>query len=239
MDDKQLESLVARQVRSVLKSNQFTGPYNVLGILTHMGQGIQDLLKSLIKLAQKKQSILVWTTNEIDELLAISSQAASLSTLDIITNESGNFSIKLFDKLEYIIFGGFSFELAQKLAQFEDENSIVNILLQGLLAKIPVYIITPFPPTDLTIEYGPSGILTKELSKRLSILLEMGFKLVDIRDLEDQFLKYTPTIPDLITEAYIDNLEERKNELHVPHTTIITPLALEKAKSLNIKIIKI
>jgi hypothetical protein len=204
-----------------------------------MGQGIQDLLKSLIKLAQKKQSILVWTTNEIDELLAISSQAASLSTLDVITNESGNFSIKLFDKLEYIIFGGFSFELAQKLAQFEDENSIVNTLIQGLLAKIPVYIITPFPPTDLTIEYGPSGILTKELSKRLSILLEMGFKLVDIRDLEDQFLKYTPTIPDLITEAYIDNLEERKNELHVPHTTIITPLALEKAKSLNIKIIKI
>ena len=67
----------------------------------------------------------------------------------------------------------------------------------------------------------------------------MGFKLVDIRDLEDQFLKYTPTIPDLITEAYLENLGEKKDEIHVPHSTIITPLAQEKAKSMNIRIIKI
>lgn len=239
MDDKQLETLVTRQVRSVLKSNQFTGPYNVLGILTHMGQGIHDLFNSLMKLAQKKQAILIWTTNEIDELLAISSHASSFSTLDVITSTSGNFSIKYFDKLEYIIYGGFSFELAQKIGRFEDTNSVVNTLLQGLLAKIPVYIITPFPPTDLTYEYGPSGMLTKELNKRLSLLLEMGFKLVDIRDLEDQFLKYTPTIPDLITEAYLENFGEEKKEIHVPHSTIITPLAQERAKSMNIRIIKI
>jgi hypothetical protein len=239
MDDKQLETLVARKVRSVLKKTQFSGPYNVLGILTHMGRGIQDLFNSLAKLAQKNQSILIWTTEEIDGLLAISSRASSIATLDVNISTSGNLSIKFFDRLEYIIFGGFSFELAQKLAQFEDTNSVVNTLLQGLLAKIPVYIITPFPPTDLSFEYGPSGILTKELSKRLSLLLEMGFKLVDIRDLEDQFLKYTPTIPDLITEAYLDNLEDKKSEIHVPHTTIITPLALEKAKTMNIRIIKI
>lgn len=239
MDDKQIESLVEQQVRNVLQNNKPLGPYSILGILTHMGQGVDDLFNSLIQLAQNNLKILVWTTTEIDEVLGFSSRISSTPTLDVITGTDGSFCLKFLDKLEYIIFGGFSFEIATKLVHLEDSNTTVNILLQGILAKKPVYLITPFPPTDLNFEFGPSGMLTKELSKRLSDLIEMGFRLVDVRDLTDQFIKHTPQIPDLITEDYLETIKEKIHELHVPYSTIITPLAQEKAKDLKIKIIKV
>ena len=238
MDDKQIESLVEQQVRNVLQNNKPLGPYNILGILTHMGQGIDDLFTSLIQLAQNNLKILIWTTREIDDSFEFSSRMNSVPTLDVITDTDGSFCLKFLDKLEYIIFGGFSFEIATKLVRLEDSNTTVNILLQGILAKKPVYLITPFPPTDLNFEFGPSGILAKELSKRLSDLIEMGFRLVDVRDLTDQFIKHTPQIPDLITEDYLETIKEKIHELHVPYSTIITPLAQEKAKDLKIKIIK-
>lgn len=239
MDEKELELLVSNQVRRALSSNQKLGPYSVLGILTHMGQGIDDLFNFLVQLAQSKQKILIWTTKEINAALDFSSRTSSIPTLDVISSYNGNFCLKFLDKLEYIIFGGFSFEIASKLVSFEDSNATVNILLQGILAKKPVYIITPFPPADLNFEFGPSGILTKELSKRLSGLIEMGFRLVDIRDLTDQFIKHTPQIPDLITEGYLETLKGKTHEIYIPHSTIITPLAQEKAKDLDIKIIKV
>jgi len=239
MDEKELELLVSNQVRRALSSNQKLGPYSILGILTHMGQGIDDLFNFLVQLAQSKQKILIWTTKEINSALDFSSRTSSIPTLDVISSYNGNFCLKFLDKLEYIIFGGFSFEIASKLVSFEDSNATVNILLQGILAKKPVYIITPFPPTDLNFEFGPSGILTKELSKRLSGLIEMGFRLVDIRDLTDQFIKHTPQIPDLITEGYLETLKGKTHEIYIPHSTIITPLAQEKAKELDIKIIKV
>lgn len=239
MDDKKLESLVVRQVRSVLQNNRPQGPYNILGILTHMGQGIDELFNSLVKLAQSNLKVLVWTTKEIDDTLEFSSRISSIPTLEVMVSSDGSFCLKFIEKLEYIIFGGFSFEVATKLVDLEDSNSTVNILLQGILAKKPVYIVTPFHPSDLNFEFGPSGILTKKLSKRLSDLLEIGFRLVDVRDLTDQFIKHTPQIPDLITEGYLESLKEKTSEIYVPHSTIITPLAQEKAKELNIKIIKV
>jgi len=239
MDEKQLESLVEQQVRNVLQNNIPLGPYNILGILTHMGQGIDDLFNSLVQLAQNNLKILVWTTKEIDESLKFSSRISTTPSLDVIAVTDGNFCLKFLDKLEYIIFGGFSFEISTKLVRLEDSNTTVNILLQGILAKKPVYIITPFPPSDLNFEFGPSGILTKELNKRLSALIEMGFRLVDVRDLTDQFIKHTPQTPDLITEDYLETLKGKTHELHIPHSTIITPLAQEKAKDLKIKIIKV
>ena len=71
MDDKQLESLVVQQMRNVLQNSKPLGPYNVLGILTHMGQGIDDLFNSLVNLAKNGQKILVWTTEEINESATI------------------------------------------------------------------------------------------------------------------------------------------------------------------------
>ncbi|MHA2172139.1 MAG: hypothetical protein ACXAB7_19890 [Candidatus Kariarchaeaceae archaeon] len=239
MDEKKLESLVVQQVRSVLQNNKPLGPYNVLGILTHMGQGIDELFNSLVKLAQSNLKVLVWTTKEIDDTFEFSSRISSTPTLEVVVNSDGSFCLKFLEKLEYMIFGGFSFEISTKLVDLEDSNSTVNILLQGILAKKPVYIVTPFPPSDLNFEFGPSGILTRKLSKRLSDLIEIGFRLVDVRDLADQFIKHTPQIPDLITEGYLESLKEKTSELFVPHSTIITPLAQEKAKDLNIKIIKV
>ena len=239
MDDKKLETLVEQQVRSVLRNNKPQGPYDILGILTHMGQGTDDLFNSLVKLSQNKMKILIWTTEEIEASLEFNSRKISRTKLDIITDVDGSFCSKFIDDLEYIIFGGFSFEIAKKISQFEDSNPTVNILLQGILMKKPVYIVTPFPPADLNFKFGPSGKLTKELSRRLSDLIEIGFSLVEIGDLTDQFIKHTPRIPDLITEKYLENLKDETKEIHVPHSTIITPLAQERAKDLNIKIIKV
>ncbi|MHA1947229.1 MAG: hypothetical protein ACW97W_14080 [Candidatus Hodarchaeales archaeon] len=239
MDETQLENLVKSQVKNVLKRTSFVGPYNVLGILTHMGQGIEELFCSLMRIAKEKTSILIWTTNEIDNFMGISARSSAIKAVDVIINSTGDFSLKYFKQLDYIIQGGFSFEVAKNLTLLQDSNSVVNILLQGLLSKIPVYIVTPFSSNEQSFEYGPSGILMKELNKRLSFLLEMGFRLVDVTDINDQFIKHTPTTPDLITEDYLEKLKEKTSEIFVPHSTIITPLALEKAKSLKIKIIKI
>ncbi|MHA1994432.1 MAG: hypothetical protein ACW97Z_07840 [Candidatus Hodarchaeales archaeon] len=239
MDEKELESLVSQQVQKVLTSNQTRGPYSVLGILTHMGQGLEELFATLIRLAQKNMKILVWTRKEINEALKFTSRASSTPTMDIIVNPVGDFCLKFYNDLESIMYGAFSFEIAKKVTSLEDSNPTVNLLLQGLLSKIPVYIATPFPPTDLTFDYGPSGMLTNELSRRLSILIEMGFRLVNVEDLADQFMKHTPSIPDLITEDYLESLQGKSHEIFVPHSTVITPLAQEKAKLLDIKIIKI
>jgi hypothetical protein len=239
MDEKELESIVTKQVRSVLNSNQIHGPFNVLGILTHMGQGLDDLFNALVRLAQKNMKVLIWTKKEINEAMKLTSQAISVPNMDIIVNPNGEFCLQFFNDLESILYGAFSFEIANKVNQLEDTNSTVNLLLQGLISKIPVYIVTPFPPTDLTFDYGPSGMLANELSKRLSTLIEMGFRLVDARDLTDQFIKHTPLTPDLITEGYLETLEGKTQEIHIPHSTIITPLAQEKAKDLKIRIIKV
>ena len=239
MDEKELESLVTQQVRKALTGNQIQGPYSVLGILTHMGQGLEELFVTLTKLAQRDMKILVWTKKEIEETLKLTSRASSVPSMDIIVNSSGDFCLNFYNDLESIMYGAFSFEIANKVTNLEDSNPTVNLLLQGLLSKIPVYIATPFPPTDLTINYGPSGMLTNELSRRLSTLIEMGFRLVNVEDLDDQFVEHTPAIPDLITEDYLESLQGKTHEIFVPHSTVITPLAQEKAKLLDIKIMKI
>ncbi len=239
MNEKELESLVTQQVRSVLTPDQKLGPYEILGILTHMGQGLDDLFNALVRLAQKQAKILIWTKKDINDALKFTSRAASIPTMDIIIKSSGDFCLQFYNDLESVMYGAFSFELANKITHLEDSNSTVNLLLQGLLSQIPVYIVTPFPPTELTFAYGPSGILTNQLSKHLSTLIEMGFRLVNVDDLADQFVKHTPAIPDLITEDYLENLQGKTHEIFVPHSTIITPLAHEKAKMLDIKIIKI
>ncbi len=239
MNEKELELLVTQQVKSVLKNEHNLGPYDVLGVLTHMGQGLDELLQSLIRLAEQKMQVLIWTKDEIDQAKKITTKAGSIPTMDVLVNPFGDFCLNFYSNLKSIMFGAFSFEIAKKITKFEDSNSTVNLLLQGLLFKIPVYIVTPFPPTDLTFDYGPSGMLTNNLSRYLSTLIEMGFRLVDIEDLEDQFVKHTPAIPDLITEDYLEGLKGKIHEIFVPHSTIITPLAQEKAKMLDIKIIKI
>ena len=184
-------------------------------------------------------NILIWTKKEVNEALKLTSRASSIPTMDIIVSSTGDFCLSFYNDLESIMYGAFSFEIANKVTLLEDSNSTVNLLLQGLLSKIPVYIVTPFPPTDLTFDYGPSGMLTNELSKRLSFLIEMGFRLVNVEDLADQFVKHTPAVPNLITEDYLEGLKGKTHEIFVPHSTIITPLAQEKANTLDIKIIKI
>ncbi len=73
MEDEQLSAVVAREVEKALKSDhkEFSGPFKVLGILTHMGKGIDKLFESLIQLSREEIPVLIWTLEEIDYFLQI------------------------------------------------------------------------------------------------------------------------------------------------------------------------
>ena len=242
MEDEQLSAVIAREVERALKTDNQknkSGPFKILGILTHMGKGIDKLFESLIQLSREEIPVLIWTIEEIDYLLQISVKSASLSSMNVIIGEKNSFVLTEFTDLEYIIFGAFSFEIADKLIHFQDEDPIVNVLIQGLLHNVPVYILTPFNLTDLVSEYKPLNKINQELRKRLSLLVKIGFGVLDENDLKERFLKDPPRIPDLITEVFIKNLDKKTLELRVPRTAIVTPLAREKARDLGIRIVRI
>lgn len=241
MEDEQLSTVVAREVEKALKTEhkEVSGSFKVLGILTHMGKGIEKLFESLIQLSREEIPVLIWTLEEIDFFLQISVKCTSLPSMKVIIGEKNSFILTDFTDLEYIIFGAFSFEIADKLIQFQDEDPIVNVLIQGLLYNVPVYILTPFILTDLVSEYKPLSKISQELRKRLSLLVKIGFGILDENDLKERFLKSPPRIPDLITETFIKNLDGKTHELRVPRTAIVTPLAREKARDLGIRIVKI
>ena len=241
MEDEQLSAVVAREVEKALKSDhkEFSGPFKVLGILTHMGKGINKLIESLIQLSREEIPVLIWTLDEIDYFLQISVRSAPLSSMKVIIGERDSFILTDFTDLEYIIFGAFSFEIADKLIQFQDTDPIVNVLIQGLLHNVPVYILTPFNLADLVSEYNPKSKINQELRKRLSLLVKIGFGILDENDLKERFLKSPPRIPDLITESFMKNLSGKTHELRVPRTAIVTPLAREKARDLGIRIVRI
>ncbi|UCG01605.1 MAG: hypothetical protein JSW11_18580 [Candidatus Heimdallarchaeota archaeon] len=241
MEDEQLSAVVAREVEKALKTEhkEVSGSFKVLGILTHMGKGIDKLFESLIQLSREEIPVLIWTLEEIDFLLQISVRCASMPSMKVIIGERNSFILTDFIDLEYIIFGAFSFEIADKLIQFQDEDPIVNVLIQGLLYNVPVYILTPFNLMDLVSEYKPLSKINQELRKRLSLLVKIGFGVLDENDLKERFLKSPPRIPDLITETYIKTLDGKTLELRVPRTAIVTPLAREKARDLGIRIVRI
>ncbi|MFW9991105.1 MAG: hypothetical protein ACFFD4_03510 [Candidatus Odinarchaeota archaeon] len=242
MDEKQLSKLISREVTKALRnehSNSSLESFRVLGIMIHPGKGITQLCEALVRMARENVPVLVWTIKEIDAITSVMSISSSLPAMKVIVGEKKDFVLPDFINLEIIIFGAFSFELADNLINLKDSDPIVNVLIQGLLEKIPVHILTPFPLADLSREYSPSSKLNRELRQRLIQLTEVGFALLDERDLRERFLKRVPESPDLITEAYLEDMRGKINELRLPRSAIITPLALEKARDLNIRIVRI
>ncbi|UCE14946.1 MAG: hypothetical protein JSV04_07140 [Candidatus Heimdallarchaeota archaeon] len=240
MENDQISDIIAQEVNRALKARHNQGSsFRVLGILTHLGNGIDQLFEALLGLSGEGIPVLIWTLKEIDNLIQIRARSASIPKMQVVVDEKTNFGLPEFEGLDYIIFGAFGFEIADKIIQLQDDDPIVNILTQGLLVKVPVYIMMPFPLANLAFEYEPSSRMNQELRKRLSLLTELGFGLMDERDLKDQYLKQKPYPPDLITESYVENLRGKVRELRLPHSTIITPLAQEKARDLEIRIIRI
>jgi hypothetical protein len=77
------------------------------------------------------------------------------------------------------------------------------------------------------------------LRKRISLIADLGFEIIDEGDLKDRFFNKEPSAPDLITESYVEDLRGKTRELRLPKTTIVTPLAKEKARDINIRIVRI
>jgi hypothetical protein len=242
MDEKQLSVIITREVDRALRADSKkgeTGPFKVLGILTHNGKGLEQLFESLLQLSRERIPVLIWTLEEIDYSLQMSAKSLSFSTLKVKIGNKDSFVMKDYTSLEYIIYGAFSFEMADKLIHLKDEDPIANVLIQGLIHKIPVYILTPFPLADLVSEYKPLSKINQELRDKLSLLAKVGFGVLDENDLKERFLKEQPGTPDLITESFIENLRGKTQEIRVPRTAIITPLAREKARDLAIRIVRI
>ncbi|MHA1331830.1 MAG: hypothetical protein ACTSR2_12215, partial [Candidatus Hodarchaeales archaeon] len=200
---------------------------------------LDKLIEILADLAAKNIPILILTTKELDKEYNLVAAGSKISTLKVEVRDKHEFVIKTLDKVEVIIFGAFSFEIADKLIKLQDQEPVVNLLLQGLLREIPVYILTPYPITDLIFEYKPSSRISQELRKRLSILTEMGFNLIDENDLGQELVKQPVSHPELITESYIEEIRGKSKELRISKSTVVTPLAKEKANDLKIRIIRI
>ncbi|MHA2362999.1 MAG: hypothetical protein ACXAC7_03510 [Candidatus Hodarchaeales archaeon] len=245
MYDKDISDVITKEVVKALKANQpeiSSNPYRILGIITHYGQGLEQLVIAFIKMAKEQVPILIWTISKIDKFIKMKAQSASLPTLSVEISDDFSFDLSNLANLENIIYGAFSFEIADKIIQLKDEDPIVNVMLQGLLTNIPVSILTPFPLAELTFEYHPSKKINRELRQRITLLSEMGFYLIDEHDLKDRYLVTKPKdkiVPDLITESYIESMRNKTHELRLPRTAIITPLAYEKAHDLEIRIVRI
>ena len=242
MEEEKLSAIIAREVDRALRtdnSKDISGPFRVLGILTHMGKGLEQLFKSLIQLSREEIPVLIWTLEEIDYSLQMTAQSLSFSSMKVIIGDKKSFVMTDFTNIEYIIHGAFSFEIADKLIHFRDEDPIANVLIQGLLFKVPVYVLAPSPLADLLAEYKPLNKINQKLREKLSLLAEIGFGVLDENDLKERFFEQPARTPDLITESYIENFRGKTLELRVPRAAIITPLAREKARDLDIRIVRI
>ncbi len=242
MDDKQIEKLIRGEIERTLSQNHSisdSGSFKVLGILTHLGKGLKQLFNALLELSQSGTPVLIWTVKEVDNYLQIQAQSASFPKLQVIISNKNDLGIAEFEGLERIILGAFSFELADKIIQLRDEDPIVNILIQGLLSKISVHIMTPLPLSDLSYDYNSLNRIDQEVRKRISLIADLGFEIIDEGDLKDRFLRQEPSAPDLITESFIENLRGKTREIRLPRAAIVTPLAKEKARDIDIRIIKI
>lgn len=243
MNNDQLTKLIADEVAKSLQVERsppnFTS-YKVLCILAHLSKDLDHIINYAIRLSMGGENVLVWTLKHIDDYYQLKKKSISIATLTVQVGDENSFGLPKFDTIEKLVFGGFSFELADKIINLKDaQDPLVNILLQGLIAEIPVYLLTPIPITELVYEYKPSSRVNSELRARVTQLAEMGFYLLDERDLTSEISKPRTEIPDLITEDYIEKLRGKTHEVRIPHTAIITPLAKEKAMDLEIRIIRI
>ncbi|MHA1227880.1 MAG: hypothetical protein ACTSPV_14130, partial [Candidatus Hodarchaeales archaeon] len=166
MNDQRLSELITREIERALQEAEFNAEsFKIIAIITHFGQGLDKLIEILADLAAKNIPILILTTKELDKEYNLVAAGSKISTLKVEVRDKHEFVIKTLDKVEVIIFGAFSFEIADKLIKLQDQEPVVNLLLQGLLREIPVYILTPYPITDLIFEYKPSSRISQELRK--------------------------------------------------------------------------
>ena len=241
MKDKELADFIALEVKMALEANKKSKmDYKVLAILTHLGRGIDKLSDALFRMASENLSVLIWTVPEIDNHLKLRMKGMAHPTMEVVVDQNGSFGLPDFSTIENIFFGAFGFEIADKIIQLKDDDPTVNILLQGILNDKSVQIITPFPIAKLNaFDYSPSSKLNQEIRHRIDLLSIIGFGFLDEKDLLDRYLNKESIIRDLITESYIEKLRNVSQEIRLTKSAIVTPLAIEKARDLQITITRI
>lgn len=242
MDEKQLTDMVTREVISKMNTGKvkvLPGPVKVLGVLTHPGKGVKLLSESLLQIARENIPVLAWVSESVENATNLTAKSGGIRNIKVINIDRDNVILPDTANLEKIIAGAFSFELADRITSLKDMDPVVNVLIQGLLAGIPVHVFTPFPLDGRKNEKMLTGKLNRELHSRLDALTEMGIVLLDEIDLKDRFSIHANAIPDLITEASIDEMHGQVSEIKLTKSVIITPLALEKAREYNIRIIRV
>lgn len=241
MDEKQLTDMITREVITKINTGKIKvlpGPVKVLGVLTHPGKGVKLLSESLLQVAREFIPVLAWVSESVEELTNLKAKSDGIQNIKVVNIDKENVILPDTVNLEKIIAGAFSFELADKIIGLKDMDPVVNVLIQGLLAGIPVHVFTPFPLDGRKNEGLLSGKLNRELHSRLDALTKIGITLLDEIDLKDRFSIHANAVPDLITEASIDEMHGKITELKLIKSVIITPLALEKAREYNIRIIR-
>jgi len=242
MDEKQLTDIVTREVITKISTGKIKvlpSPAKFLGVLTHPGKGVKLLSDSLLQVARENIPVLAWVSEAVDELTNLTAKSSGIRNIKVVNIDKEKVVLPDTANLDKIIAGAFSFELADRIIGLKDMDPVVNVLIQGLLNGIPVHVFTPFPLADRKTESSLTGKMNRELHSRLDALTEMGIVLLDEIDLKDKYSVFTSTVPDLITEASIDEMHGKINELKITKSVIITPLALEKAREYNIRIIRV
>lgn len=243
MKDKEIADFIALEVKMALEADKKRPKiaYKVLAILTHLGRGLDKLCDALFRMASENLSILIWTLPEVDNHLQLRIKGMAHPTMEVIVDQTGSFGLPDFSTIENVFFGAFGFEIAEKIIQLKDDDPIVNVLLQGILYDKSVQIITPFPIAKLNaFDYSPSSKLNQEIRHRIDLLSIMGFGFLDEKDLLDRYLNKKSSINrDLITESYVEKLRNVSQEIRLPKSAIVTPLAMEKARDLQITITRI
>lgn len=128
-----------------------------------------------------------------------------------------------------------SFDFLRAVKDAREEDLFVRITLYFLMMHKPVLIRHPYRPENL-----PSGRFSKAAAELQRDLWDMGITFTDLKVNLCDAVSKDPGIEDgLITEQIVDSLYKNgAREFFAMEGTVITPLALERAKELGVRIIQ-
>jgi hypothetical protein len=191
----------------------------ILIILPKIWINITDMIDKMNEKAGITQTTLVFFISKTVHKFFVESQI-NLPWKIILSDDEDLIIQHILDYSKIFILSP-TFTLIKDILALSDDNPFVNVILQAILGGVPVFM------QELPSKNNKIKDILKEIS-------DFGIQLIPILNI---FEKSNCWKKDLLTER--DILQVADREIIVPENTIITPLALDKAKELNIKIIRV